>query len=92
MRRLVSLVSVVVLGLVVVLVGSRTQVAAQEATPMVTVAEEITAEQTTFGFLEVVPTTPLSIDYFRVVMPPGTEISGPRGDPGSGRTSSSPAP
>jgi hypothetical protein len=58
MRHLVSLVLVVVLGLAVVLVGSRPLVAAQESTPIVDVAEEIVVEQTTFGFVEVVPSTP----------------------------------
>src|SRR5688500_1491882 len=84
MRWFSILLSVVVVLLSSVVMLSRSPASAQEATPIVTVAEEITVEQTTFGFVESVPPTPLSVDYFRIVMPPGTEISGPRGDPGLG--------
>jgi hypothetical protein len=79
-----ALLAIVVLGLVVVLVGNRTRVVAQEATPIVTASEEITVEHTRFGFIETVPPAPMSIEYFRIDMPPGTEISGPRGDPSLG--------
>jgi len=83
MRRFIvslSLALVVLLGLIASALTTR----AQEATPDVAASDEIAVEQTTFGYLEVVPSTPLSIEYFRLTMPPGTKISGPRGDPGVG--------
>jgi hypothetical protein len=83
MRRHTFL-TIVVLGLVVVLAGSHLSVAAQQATPDVTASTEITVEQTTFGTVDTVPTTPLSVDYYRITMPPGTKVAGPPGDPGLG--------
>lgn len=84
MRRISVIMSAVVVLLSGAVMTSRVPAVAQEATPIVTVSDEITIEQTTFGFTETLPPAPLSIDYFRMVMPPGTEISGPRGDPGFG--------
>src|SRR4051812_30995488 len=83
MRRFtVSLSLMLVVLLSLIAGGIRTR--AQEATPDVAASGEIAVEQTTFGFVDTVPTAPLSVDYYRLVMPPGTKISGPPGDPGLG--------
>ena len=74
----------VVLGLIVGLAGSQLHVAAQDATPDIHPSGGVATEQTTFGYVDTVPSTPLSVDYYRITLPPGTKIAGPPGDPGLG--------
>ena len=85
MRRLVSLVSVVVLGLTV-LVGSRTPVSAQDATPEASetgVAEGITFELTSFGTVDTLP-SPATVDLYQVTVEPGASAFFPENDPSLG--------
>ena len=66
---------VAILTLAVLLVGSHTPTRAQEATPVPTVVGAITVEETRFGLAATLPTAPALISYYRIEMPPGTQLA-----------------
>jgi len=87
MRRLVSLGSVVVLIGLMVLVGNRTPVTAQDATPDAAeagVPEGISAEVVSLGTVESFPSTPATVELYRVTVDPGASASFSESDPGLG--------
>src|SRR5687768_12666702 len=81
MRRLVSLGAVIVVLLALAAVPP---IAAQEATPEMEVAGDVTAEQTRLGVVESFVPTPASLDLFEGQFPPGASLAYPPGDPGLG--------
>ena len=87
MRRLVSLGSVVVLIGLMVLIGSRTPVTAQDATPDAAeagVPEGISFELTSFGAVDTLPPSPAMVDLYRVTVEPGASASFSETDPSLG--------
>jgi hypothetical protein len=74
MRRHPSRV-VVFFTLVVLLVGGPMSARAQEATPVPTVVGAITIGETRFGLADIVPAGPALISFYRIDMPPGTELA-----------------
>ena len=69
--------------LAAILVASTISTDAQEATPVPTVVGEIRVEETRFGLADIVPVAPALILYYRIEMPPGTQLA-VAPDPGLG--------
>ena len=77
---------VVLIGLMV-LVGSRTPVTAQDATPDAAeagVAEGISVEVVSLGTVESFPSTPATVELYRITIDPGASASFSETDPGLG--------
>jgi hypothetical protein len=66
--------AITILTLAVLLLGGPTPAGAQEATPVPTVVGAITVEETRFGLADIVPAGPALISYYRIEMPPGTQL------------------